>query len=96
MSDHPIFDPVKQGVFTRQTPTDYVGRVVEACSECEQETPHDSWEAIFGAHIGFALPFGRKSTKGKAGKKSNWRFCAVCGAVTALDEEAEKVLLSSQ
>lgn len=88
----PQYDPTKGGVFPKQTPRTHTGRQDRPCTSCGEETPHDLYEAIFGMHAGFSLPFGRKSTKGKVGKRSHWAFCALCGTPTALDDAAREVL----
>lgn len=93
MSDpHPIFDPIEEGIFDSGTPLTHQRRVEESCSECDATTPHDYFEAILGLHFGFGLPFGRKRTAGKLGRRSNWAFCAICGAATPLDEAAANAL----
>ena len=61
------FDPIKAGVFGGNTPSDHIGRELRVCSECEKTTTHDLWRAILVVPVGVGLPFGRKSTVGKAG-----------------------------
>src|SRR4030095_11312625 len=83
------FDPIKDGFFSRGTPHDFKERKIVDCKNCAKPTPHDYYVAILGLSAGFMLPFGKKSTMGKVGKRSNWAFCAVCGAITPLDEAAQ-------
>lgn len=85
---YPIFDPIRTGAFSARTPLTYQRRAEEECVECNAKTPHDYYEAIVGWHVGFSLPFGRKSTAGKLGTRSHWAFCAVCGTASPLDAPA--------
>lgn len=89
---HPIFDPIREGIFGNGTPLTHQRRLEESCSGCNAVTPHDYFKAILGLHFGFGLPFGRKSTAGKLGRRSHWAFCAICGAATPLDEAAVDAL----
>jgi hypothetical protein len=75
--------------FPDQVPTSHQRRETLHCDECEQDTPHDLWQTIFGVNVGFRLPLGRKSsTAGKLGRRSHWWTCAVCGDLSAADEAA--------
>ena len=88
----PRFDPTKNGVFPKHAPRSHNGRQARRCTACGEDTPHDLYEAILGTHLGFSLPFGRKKTTGKVGKRSHWAFCAICGTPTPLDEAAHELL----
>ncbi len=82
-------DPIKEGIFPSGTPYDFSGQRAVECENCGSPMPHDYYVAILGMWGGFRLPFGKNSTTGKVGKRSNWSFCAICGEIDALDEAAQ-------
>jgi hypothetical protein len=84
----PRRDPRDEEWLGRQTPLDHEDRLLRRCASCDRETVQDSWVSIVGAHVGFSLPFGRKSTVGKAGSKARWFSCAECGSLMPADERA--------
>jgi hypothetical protein len=86
----PRFDPVKRDIFPKGTPHDFTGRRLMPCDNCGRTTPRDFYSAIIGMWGGLSLPipFIKKSTAGKVGKRSHWSFCAICGEIDPIDAAA--------
>lgn len=71
--------------WTKQVPRTVVGEVQRECKFCGYFTTQVAYETITSAWLGIGGRFGRRSTKGKVGKKAQWLICQTCGDLIPRD-----------
>ena len=73
----PTIDPVALSYIKRGAPLDFLGTRQAECPR-DGVTQQEGFRTMASVHVGFSLPFGRKSTKGKLGSKADLWICAEC------------------
>lgn len=74
----PTIDPVALGYISRGAPRDFLGTRQADCPHDGGVTTQEGFRTMGSAYFGFSLPFGRKSTRGKLGRKVDLWICTEC------------------
>lgn len=76
----PTIDPVALEYINRGAPRDYLGERHALCPQEGRETRQEGFRTMASGYVGFSLsiPFMRKSTKGKLGRKADLWICSEC------------------
>ena len=70
----------------KQIPMTSLGQVSTFCESCQEVEHHNRWKAITGLNAGIQMPFGKKSTLGKVGKRTLIQVCRRCELITEVDD----------
>lgn len=80
----PRYDPRNGPQMDKSVSASFDYRTSAFCESCQQVEQHDVWKVLLGGGVGVRLMFGKNSTMGKLGKRSQVSACARCGTLQML------------